>query len=92
MNRTLKTDNAGKDFILFHPELGRLFTSFSWETRNPLQSIWGALAVIQRRADSEDEYLSRAVGIIEEEIGQLNRLIQEYLELVRRWRPGAGRQ
>jgi signal transduction histidine kinase len=61
----------------------KVFSFFSRETRNPLQAIRGALSVIRRRADPRDEPLAQAVGIIGEEIRQLNDLVQEYLDFLR---------
>jgi nitrogen-specific signal transduction histidine kinase len=83
MNQPPKMARAEIDFVHWHSDLERIFTLFSCETRNPIQSSWGALSVIQRRADPEDEFLTRAVRIIKEETGQLHELVQEYLEFVR---------
>ncbi len=83
MNPSPKVEGSEKDFRFINPEMERLFTSFSRETRNPLQSIWCALSVIQRRVDPGDEPLTQAVRIIKEETGQLHGLVQEYLDFVR---------
>lgn len=83
MSHSPKLDRPEKDPGRIHSGLERFLTFFSRATRNPIQSIWGALFVIQRRIDPRDETLAQAVRLIREEIDQLHELIQETLEFVR---------
>ena len=83
MNHLTKLDRPEKEFGLINLGLERFLTFLSHATRNPLQSIWGALFIIQRRVDPGDETLAQAVRIIREEIDQLHELVQETLEFVR---------
>jgi signal transduction histidine kinase len=63
--------------------LGKFFPFLAHEIRNPLHAIAGSLAIIQRRVDSEDEILSRSMGIIKEEVEHLTDFVQECLDFVR---------
>lgn len=65
------------------PTLENFFPFLAHEIRNPLHAIGGALAVIQRRADLQDEPLARSVQIIKEEVQHLTEFVQECLDFVR---------
>jgi signal transduction histidine kinase len=65
------------------PTLEKFFPFLAHEIRNPLHAIGGALAVIQRRADLQDEPLARSVQIIKEEVHHLTDFVQECLDFVR---------
>ena len=60
-----------------------IFPFLAHELRNPLHSIAGAIAVIQRRMDLRDEILSRSVKIIHEEVQHLTGFVQDCLDFVR---------
>jgi signal transduction histidine kinase len=62
---------------------GEAFASLARDIRNPIQAIWLALAVIQKRAVQQDETLAQAIRIIREESEQLNKVVQENLEFAR---------
>ena len=62
--------------------LEKFFPFLAHEIRNPLHAIGGALAIIQRRCDLNDEVLSRAVKIIQEEVQHLSDFVQECLDFV----------
>jgi len=66
-----------------YPSLERFFPFLAHEVRNPLHAISGALAIIQRRSDSQDELLSQSIKIIDEEVQHLNNFVQECLNFVR---------
>jgi signal transduction histidine kinase len=83
LNHSPKLDRPEKEFGLINLVLERFHPFLSHATRNPLQSIWGALLLIQRRVDPRDETLAQAVRIIREEIDQLHELVQETQEFVR---------
>ena len=83
LNHSPKSDRPEKNLGLINSGLERFLTFLARATRNPIQSIWGALFVIQRRIDPGDETLAQAVRIIREEIAQLHELVQETLEFVR---------
>lgn len=70
-----------RDQIL--PTLEKFFPFLAHEIRNPLHAIGGALAVIQRRANLQDEPLARSVQIIKEEVHHLTEFVQECLDFVR---------
>ncbi len=63
--------------------LEKFFPFLAHEIRNPLHAIGGALAIIQRRSDSRDEYLSKSIKIIQEEIDHLSEFVRECLDFVR---------
>jgi signal transduction histidine kinase len=63
--------------------LEKFFPFLAHEIRNPLHAIGGALAIIQRRCDLNDEVLSRSVKIIQEEVQHLSDFVQECLDFVR---------
>jgi len=63
--------------------LEKFFPFLAHEIRNPLHAIVGALAIIQRRCDLNDEVLSRSVKIIQEEVQHLSDFVQECLDFVR---------
>jgi hypothetical protein len=63
--------------------LEKFFPFLAHEIRNPLHAIGGALAIIQRRCDLNDEVLSRSVKIIQEEVQHLSNFVQECLDFVR---------
>jgi two-component system sensor histidine kinase HydH len=66
-----------------YPQLEKFFPFLAHEIRNPLHAIGGALAIIQRRSNSEDELLTQSVKVIQEEIHHLNEFVQECLDFVR---------
>ena len=63
--------------------LERFFPFLAHEIRNPLHAIGGALTIIRRRSDSGDEYLSKSIKIIQEEVDHLSEFVQECLDFVR---------
>jgi two-component system, sporulation sensor kinase E len=63
--------------------LEKFFPFLAHEIRNPLHAIGGALAIIQRRANLEDEFVAKSVQIIQEEIYHLNEFVRECLDFVR---------
>jgi signal transduction histidine kinase len=63
--------------------LGKLFPFLAHEIRNPLHAIGGALTVLQRRCDLEDDTVAQSIEIIREEVQRLNQFIQEYLDFSR---------
>jgi len=63
--------------------LGKLFPFLAHEIRNPLHAIGGALTVLQRRCNLEDDTVAQSIEIIREEIQRLNQFIQEYLDFSR---------
>ena len=63
--------------------LEKFFPFLAHEIRNPLHAIGGALAIIQRRSDSKDEYLAKSIKIIQEEIDHLSEFVRECLDFVR---------
>jgi signal transduction histidine kinase len=65
------------------PTLESFFPFLAHEIRNPLHAIGGALAVIQRRSNLEDEPLAQSIRIIREEVHHLNEFVQECLDFVR---------
>ncbi|MBI5583891.1 MAG: response regulator [Deltaproteobacteria bacterium] len=65
------------------PTLESFFPFLAHEIRNPLHAIGGALAVIQRRSNLEDEPLAQSIRIIGEEVQHLNEFVQECLDFVR---------
>lgn len=80
--------------ILCHPRIASrrnresssidsIFPFLAHELRNPLHSIAGAIAVIQRRIDLRDEILCRSVKIINEEVQHLTGFVQDCLDFVR---------
>ena len=66
-----------------HYSLEKFFPFLAHEIRNPLHAIGGALAIIQRRSNLKDEYLAKAIKIIQEEVEHLNEFVQDCLDLVR---------
>ena len=83
MNSSPKSDRLKKEFGRIPSGVEKVFIFFSRAVRNPLQSIWGALFVIQRRIDPRDESLAQAVRLLREGIGQLQELVQDTLEFLR---------
>ena len=63
--------------------LEKFFPFLAHEIRNPLHAIGGALAIIQRRANLEDEFIAKSVQIIQEEVYHLNEFVRECLDFVR---------
>lgn len=66
-----------------YPSLDVFFPFLAHEIRNPLHAISGALAIIKKRCNLEDQYLSQSIKIIHEEVGHLNDFVQECLNFVR---------
>ncbi len=66
-----------------YPSLERFFPFLAHEIRNPLHAIAGALAIIQKRCNSEDQFLSQSIKIIHEEVQHLNDFVQGCLNFVR---------
>jgi nitrogen-specific signal transduction histidine kinase len=83
LNSYKKVGPAENDFRRIPSGVEKVFTFLSRAVRNPLQSIWGALFVIQRRIDPRDKTLAQAVRILREEIGQLQELVHDTLEFLR---------
>jgi signal transduction histidine kinase len=71
------------DFSDHVGSLGKFFPFLAHEIRNPLHAIGGAITIIQKRSNTKDEVLSRAVHIIQEEVKHLNDFVQECLDFVR---------
>ncbi len=63
--------------------LGKLFPFLAHEIRNPLHAIGGALTVLQRRCNLEDDTVAQSIEIIREEVQRLNQFVQEYLDFSR---------
>ena len=63
--------------------LEKFFPFLAHEIRNPLHAIGGALVIIQRRCNLNDEVLSRSIKIIQEEVQHLSDFVQECLDFVR---------
>jgi signal transduction histidine kinase len=66
-----------------YPDLEKFFPFLAHEIRNPLHAIGGALAIIQRRSNGQDELLSQSIRVIQEEVQHLNEFVQECLDFVR---------
>jgi len=80
----LRPKPANADRYIDHfGSLEKFFPFLAHEIRNPLHAIGGAITIIQKRSDSQDEVLSRAFRIIQEEIKHLNDFVQECLDFVR---------
>ena len=62
--------------------LGRLSTVIAHEIRNPLMIIKGSLHTL-RRPDAGLEAMREAVSDIDEEVGRLNRIVNEVLDFAR---------
>jgi len=70
--------------------LEKFFPFLAHEIRNPLHAISGALTVLQKKCDLQDDVVRRSLRIIKEETDHLNGFVQECLEFVhppmkRRW-------
>ncbi len=63
--------------------LERFFPFLAHEIRNPLHAISGALAIIQRRSNLQDEVLAKSIKIIQEEVQHLSEFVQECLDFIR---------
>ena len=63
--------------------LGKLFPFLAHEIRNPLHAIGGALTILQRRCDAQDDTIAQCIEIIREEVQRLNQFIQECLDFSR---------
>jgi signal transduction histidine kinase len=61
----------------------KFFPFLAHEIRNPLHAISGALAIIQRRSNLQDEVLAKSVTIIQEEVQHLSGFVQECLDFIR---------
>jgi signal transduction histidine kinase len=85
INNTFKIQEARISDKRFagYPDLEKFFPFLAHEIRNPLHAIGGALAIIQRRANTEDELLDQSIRVIQEEIHHLNDFVQECLDFVR---------
>jgi len=85
INNALKIRHAQVEDKKFqrYSSLESFFPFLAHEIRNPLHAIGGALAIIRRRSDVNDEYLSRSIKIIQEEVAHLNDFVQECLDFVR---------
>jgi len=59
------------------------FPFLAHEIRNPLHAISGALAIIQRKSNLQDEMVAKSVMIIQEEIRHLSGFVQECLDFIR---------
>ena len=63
--------------------LEKFFPFLAHEIRNPLHAIAGALAIIQKRSNLEDQFQAQAIKIIHEEVQHLNDFVQGCLNFVR---------
>ena len=61
----------------------RFAADVSHELRSPLQTLSAAAAVIDRRRDALDDLSAEALGLITEEIGRFQILVDDLLELAR---------
>lgn len=61
----------------------KFFPFLAHEIRNPLHAISGALAIIQRRSNLNDEVLAKSIKIIQEEVQHLSGFVQECLDFIR---------
>ena len=61
----------------------KFFPFLAHEIRNPLHAISGALAIIQRRSNLQDEVLAKSIKIIQEEVQHLSGFVQECLDFIR---------
>lgn len=61
----------------------QFFPFLAHEIRNPLHAISGALAIIQRRSNLQDEVLAKSIKIIQEEVQHLSEFVQECLDFIR---------
>jgi len=61
----------------------KFFPFLAHEIRNPLHAISGALAIIQRRSNLQDEVLAKSLKIIQEEVQHLSGFVQECLDFIR---------
>ena len=66
-----------------YSSLEHFFPFLAHEIRNPLHAIAGALAIIERRVDLEDEILYKSTKIIQEEVEHLNKFVEECLDFIR---------
>jgi signal transduction histidine kinase len=64
------------------------FPFLAHEVRNPLHAISGALAVIERRTNLNDEIIFQSIKIIQEEIQHLSEFVQGCLNYVRPLKKG----
>jgi len=85
IKNALEIREAQQEDKQFDPNLSleRFFPFLAHEIRNPLHAISGALTIIQRRADSNDEILGQSIKIIHEEIQHLNDFVQECLDFIK---------
>jgi len=66
-----------------YPSLEIFFPFLAHEIRNPLHAIAGAMAIIQKRCNLEDPFLTQSIKIIHEEVQHLNDFVQGCLNFVR---------
>ena len=85
INNAIEIRNAQIEDRRFdrYPPLERFFPFLAHEIRNPLHAISGALAIIQRRTNENDQILAQSIKIINEEVQHLNGFVQECLNFVR---------
>lgn len=65
----------------------RFAADVSHELRSPLQTLSAAVSVVDRRRDGLDPKAAAAVGLISEEVGRFQDLVDDLLELARSDRP-----
>ncbi|PRY20129.1 sensor histidine kinase [Pseudosporangium ferrugineum] len=65
----------------------RFAADVSHELRSPLQTLSAAVSVVDRRRDGMDPKAAAAVGLISEEVGRFQDLVNDLLELARSDRP-----
>ncbi|WP_199517364.1 sensor histidine kinase [Nucisporomicrobium flavum] len=65
----------------------RFAADVSHELRSPLQTLSAAVSVVDRRRDGMDPKAAAAVGLISEEVGRFQDLVDDLLELARSDRP-----
>ncbi len=69
----LEEANRAKDVFL---------ATLAHELRNPLAPIWNGLSII-RRAAADPQRIGQVAGIIERQVGQLSRLVDDLLDVSR---------
>ncbi|MEW6184536.1 MAG: ATP-binding protein [Thermodesulfobacteriota bacterium] len=63
--------------------LAQFFPFLVHELRNPLQAIGGALTIIEKRTDLQDQPLAQSINIIKDEVQHLTGFVQKCLDFVR---------
>jgi signal transduction histidine kinase len=63
--------------------LAQFFPFLVHELRNPLQAIGGALTIIEKRTNQQDQPLAQSIHIIKDEVQHLIGFVQKCLDFVR---------